>query len=55
MLESEIRDVLEYQAEYLREIQEGTPREVTGKVGLKDHHVRILTGIRRCGKSTVLL
>lgn len=55
MLESEIQEVLEYQAEYLYEIQEGTPREVTGKVGLKDHHVRILTGIRRCGKSTVLL
>jgi len=55
MLESEIQEVLEYQAEYLYEIQEGTPREVTAKVGLKDHHVRILTGIRRCGKSTVLL
>ncbi len=55
MLESEIQEVLEYQTEYLHEIQEGTPREVTGKVGLKDHHVRILTGIRRCGKSTVLL
>jgi predicted AAA+ superfamily ATPase len=55
MLESEIQEVLEYQAEYLHEIQEGTPREVTAKVGLKDHHVRILTGIRRCGKSTVLL
>jgi uncharacterized protein len=55
MLESEIQDVLEYQVDYLREIQEGTPREVTAKVGLQDHHVRILTGIRRCGKSTVLL
>lgn len=55
MLESEIQEVLEYQAESLREMQEGTPREVRAKVGLTDHHVRILTGIRRCGKSTVLL
>ena len=55
MLESEIEEVLEYQTESIREIQEGTPREVTDKVGLTDHHVRILTGIRRCGKSTVLL
>lgn len=55
MLESEIEEVLRYQTEFLHQIQEGTPREVTGKVGLEDHHVRILTGIRRCGKSTALL
>ena len=55
MLESEIQEVLEYQTESFREIQEGTPREITDKVGLTDHHVRILTGIRRCGKSTALL
>jgi uncharacterized protein len=55
MLASEIQEVLEYQTEFLHEIPEGTPREVTGKVRLSDHHIRILTGIRRCGKSTVLL
>lgn len=55
MLESEIQEVLEYQSESIHELGEGTPREVTGKVGFSDHHVRILTGIRRCGKSTVLL
>ena len=55
MLESEIQEVLDYQMESIREIPEGTPREVTDGLELTDHHVRILTGIRRCGKSTVLL
>ena len=55
MLESQIEEVLEYQGESINDIPEGTHREITDKVGLKDNHVKILTGIRRCGKSTVLL
>jgi predicted AAA+ superfamily ATPase len=55
MLESQIEEVLEYQTKANNEIHEGTPREITDKVDLTDNHVKILTGIRRCGKSTVLL
>ena len=55
MLESQIEEVLEYQTNSNHEIPEGTPREITDKVDLTDNHVKILTGIRRCGKSTALL
>jgi len=55
MLESEIQEVFAYQTESFNELQAGTPRELLAKVGLKDSHIRILTGIRRCGKSTALL
>jgi predicted AAA+ superfamily ATPase len=55
MLETQIEEVLEYQRESNNDIPEGTHREITDKVGFKDNHVRILTGIRRCGKSTALL
>ncbi len=55
MLESQIEEVLEYQTNYDHEIPEGTHREITDKVDLTDNHVKILTGIRRCGKSTALL
>jgi predicted AAA+ superfamily ATPase len=55
MLESDIQEVLEYQIKSMQKIQYGTPREILDRVDLSDHHVRILTGIRRCGKSTALL
>ena len=55
MLESQIEEVLEYQLRALAEIGEGTPREITGRVDLAGDHVKILTGIRRCGKSTAML
>jgi len=55
MLESQIEEVLDYQSEYLHEIHEGMPREIAEKVELTDNHVKIFTGIRRCGKSTTML
>ena len=55
MLESQIAEVLEYQTKFNLDIQEGTPREITGKVDLTDSHVKVLTGIRRCGKSTAMM
>jgi uncharacterized protein len=55
MLESQIEEVLEYQTKSNNDILVGTPREITDKVVLTDNHVKILTGIRRCGKSTALL
>lgn len=54
MLESQITEVLEYQNNYLKQFSTGTPREVLNEIDLSDTHVKILTGIRRCGKSTVL-
>jgi predicted AAA+ superfamily ATPase len=55
MLESQIEEVLDYQTDSLHEIHEGTPREIAEKVELRDNHVKIFTGIRRCGKSTTML
>jgi len=55
MLESLIEEVLNYQIDSLHEIHEGTSREIAEKVELSDNHVKIFTGIRRCGKSTTML
>lgn len=55
MLESQIEEVLEYQTASLYDILEGTPREIAEKVELTDKHIKIFTGIRRCGKSTTML
>ncbi|WP_372949692.1 ATP-binding protein [Mariniphaga sp.] len=55
LLESQIKEVFEYQNSYLEKLPEGTPREILEKIGLNEPHVTILTGIRRSGKSTVLL
>ena len=55
MLESQIEEVLNYQLSYIEKLPTGTPREVTANVKLSDTHVKILTGIRRCGKSTSML
>lgn len=55
MLESQIEEILDYQTEYMARINEGTPRDLTNKVKLTDNHAKILTGIRRCGKSTTML
>jgi len=55
LLENQIKEVFEYQANYLKQLPLGTPREIIEKLDLTDSHVKILTGIRRCGKSTVLL
>jgi len=55
LLESQIKEVLAYQNSYLEKLPEGTQREILKKIDLTDLHVTILTGIRRSGKSTVLL
>lgn len=55
LLESQIKEVFEYQANYLEQLPLGTLREILENIDLTDSHVTILTGIRRCGKSTVLL
>jgi uncharacterized protein len=55
LLESQIKEVFEYQNNYLDKLPEGTLREILEKIDLNQPHVTILTGIRRSGKSTVLL
>ena len=55
LLESQIKEVFEYQNSYLDKLPEGTPREILEKIDLNEPHITILTGIRRSGKSTVLL
>ena len=55
MLESQIEEVLKYQMDYIEQLPDGTHREIAENVKLSDAHVKILTGIRRCGKSTAML
>ena len=55
LLEQQIREVYEYQKEYYEKLSIGTRRTLLNKVGLKDYHVKIITGIRRSGKSTLLM
>lgn len=54
MLAQQIKEVVEYQKNYLEQFSFGTPRKILDKIDFSDTHVKILTGIRRCGKSTVL-
>lgn len=53
--EVQIREVFEYQKQSLSTQDTGTQRELLNQVDITDSHVKIITGIRRCGKSTLLL
>jgi len=55
ILESQIKEVLNYQKDYIEKLPYGTPREIISKIDFTDKHIKILTGIRRSGKSTALL
>lgn len=55
LLESQIKEVYDYQINYISQLPTGTPRQIVENLDLTDTHITILTGIRRCGKSTVLL
>ncbi|MBL7137145.1 MAG: ATP-binding protein [Bacteroidales bacterium] len=54
LLEGQIREVFDYQAAYYKSIPTGTPRTILDSLDLTDTHVKIISGIRRCGKSTLL-
>jgi len=53
--EVQIREVFEYQKQSLSTQDTGTQRELLNQVDITDSHVKIISGIRRCGKSTLLL
>lgn len=55
LLEQQIKEVFQYQKEYFEKLSIGTPRNLLNKVDLTDYHIKIVTGIRRCGKSTLLM
>ncbi len=55
LLEQQIKEVFQYQREYFEKLSTGTPRTLLNEVDLTDYHIKIVTGIRRCGKSTLLM
>lgn len=55
LLESQIQEVYLYQKEYFEKLHTGTPRNLISDIDITDSHIKIITGIRRCGKSTLLL
>jgi len=54
LLERQILEVFNYQKDYFNKIDTGTPRSLLKKVDFSSQHVKIITGIRRSGKSTLL-
>lgn len=54
LLKSDIKKIWELQRETVAGTKTGIPREVLSDFSLRAKHTIILTGIRRCGKSTLL-
>jgi uncharacterized protein len=54
VLKSEIEKSLALQRSFLNKKQEGFNRESLAKLQLSTSHILIITGVRRCGKSTLL-
>lgn len=55
ILESEISGVIDQQRQRLNGLTSGLPREIKINTRNLSSHALIITGIRRCGKSTLLL
>lgn len=54
LLKSDIRKIWELQREVVSKTKTGVPRDVLSGFKIPGKHTLILTGIRRCGKSTLL-
>lgn len=54
LLKSDIKKIWELQRETVTRTETGIPREVLSDFSLRAKYTIILTGIRRCGKSTLL-
>lgn len=55
ILERDIQGVIEQQRQRLNSLSSGLPREIDINTQSLSSHALIITGIRRCGKSTLLL
>lgn len=55
ILQSVISEVLDSQNEFWRKKESGIEREILRSFKVRDNFVNVITGIRRCGKSTLLL
>jgi uncharacterized protein len=54
ILKSDIRKIWELQNEMLSQAEPGIPREISAGFNIPAQYALIVTGIRRCGKSTLL-
>jgi len=54
LIKSDIKKIWELQKETVSKAKIGVPREILSDLTLPEKHALILTGIRRCGKSTLL-
>lgn len=54
LLEETLAEIIEIQGHKLKKLDPGTPRELLKDVKPHTSHVVIISGIRRCGKSTLL-
>lgn len=55
MLEKQIREVYQYQKEYFKNLSLGSSRALLADVDLKDYNIKIISGIKQSGKSTLLM
>jgi hypothetical protein len=54
MLKEKIKEIAFSQLEGLKRKDKGIPRDLLNKIDLKTPYVIVLSGVRRCGKSTLL-
>jgi len=55
LLKSEIEKAVDQQALLYQHKEEGIERSVLSKIKLQKSHILVITGVRRCGKSTLML
>jgi len=55
ILQSTLEQVVSQQKVRLRNLESGLPRELLPEMQILSSHALIISGIRRCGKSTLML